>query len=91
MDIKTLTKVILNDLYREVITMPLVKVYIDKGSQSAEQRADLGRKITDVIVKETKMPQEFVWVMIHEMPEEDWLVDRLTVVELKKKLAESKK
>jgi phenylpyruvate tautomerase PptA (4-oxalocrotonate tautomerase family) len=38
--------------------MPLVKVYLDKGSQSAQQRAGLARKITDLIVKETGMPQQ---------------------------------
>jgi 4-oxalocrotonate tautomerase family enzyme len=71
--------------------MPLVKVYLDKGSQTARQRADLGRKITDLIVKETGMPQQYTWVMIHEIPEEDWMVDRLTVMELKTKLAAGRK
>ena len=71
--------------------MPLVKVYLDKGSQTARQRADLGRKITDLIVKETGMPQQYTWVMIHEIPEEDWMVDRLTVTELKTKLAAGRK
>ena len=70
--------------------MPLVKVYLDKGSQSAKQRADLARKITDLIVKETGMPQQYTWVMIHEIPEEDWIVDRLTVTELKAKLSGTK-
>ncbi|MDD1669391.1 MAG: 4-oxalocrotonate tautomerase family protein [Methanomicrobiales archaeon] len=71
--------------------MPLVKVYLDKGSQTAKQRADLGRKITDLIVKETGMPQHYTWVMIHEIPEEDWFVDRLMVTELKAKLSAGKK
>lgn len=65
--------------------MPRVKVYLDKGSQSAKQRADLARKI--LIVKETGMPQQYTWVMIHEIPEEDGIVDRLTVTELKAKLS----
>jgi len=71
--------------------MPLVKVYLDKGSQSAQQRAELARKITDLIVKETGMPRQYTWVMIHEIPEEDWIVDRLTVTELKTKLSGKKK
>jgi hypothetical protein len=29
--------------------------------------------------------------MIHEIPEEDWIVDRLTVTELKAKLSGTKK
>ena len=73
------------------VSMPLVKVYLDKGSQSAQQRAELARKITDLIVKETGMPQQYTWVMIHEVPEEDWIVDRLTVTELKTKLSGKKK
>ena len=68
--------------------MPLVKVYLDKGSMSAEERSDLGRKITDLMVRETGMPQEYFWVMIHEIPESDWVVNRLTVAELKKQLSE---
>jgi 4-oxalocrotonate tautomerase family enzyme len=71
--------------------MPLVKVYIDKGSQSAKQRADLAWKITDLMVKETGMPQQYTRVMMHEIPEEDWVVDRLMVTELKAKLAGTKK
>lgn len=69
--------------------MPLIKVYIDKGSMTPEQRADLGKKVTDLMVRETGMPQEYIWVMIHEIPEGDWIVDRLTVTELKKKLSAS--
>ena len=71
--------------------MPLVKVYLDKGSQSAQQRAELARKITDLIVKETGMPQAYTWVMIHAIPEEDWIIDRLTATELKTKLSGKKK
>ena len=33
------------------------------------------------------MPQHYTWVMIHEIPEEDWIVDRLTVTELKANLS----
>jgi len=71
--------------------MPLVKIYLDKGSQHAKQRADPARKITDLIVKETGMPQQYTWVMIHEIPEEDWIADYLTVTELKAKLSGARK
>jgi len=69
----------------------LLKYTSIKVSQSAQQRAELARKITDLIVKETGMPQQYTWVMIHEIPEEDWIVDRLTVTELKTKLSGKKK
>jgi phenylpyruvate tautomerase PptA (4-oxalocrotonate tautomerase family) len=54
---------------------------------SSEQRIDRARKMTDLVVKETGMPQHYIWVMVHEIPEEDGIVDRLTVTELKQKLA----
>jgi len=69
----------------------LLKYTSIKVSQSAQQRAELARKITDLIVKETGMPQQYTWVIIHEVPEEDWIVDRLTVTELKTKLSGKKK
>jgi phenylpyruvate tautomerase PptA (4-oxalocrotonate tautomerase family) len=54
---------------------------------SSAQRIDRARKMTDLVVKETGMPQHYIWVMVHEIPEEDGIVDRLTVTELKQKLA----
>jgi phenylpyruvate tautomerase PptA (4-oxalocrotonate tautomerase family) len=63
----------------------------DKGSLSSAQRIDLARNMTDLMVKETGMPQHYIWVMVHEIPEEDWIVDRLTVTELKQKLAREQK
>ena len=69
----------------------LLKYTSIKVSQSAQQRAELARKITDLIVKETGMLQQYTWVMILEILEEDWIVDRLTVTELKTKLSGKKK
>ena len=66
--------------------MPLVMVYIGKGALSAEQRAELSRRITDVVVEVARQPQHYTWVIVHEVPEENWMVDRLTVPELKAKL-----
>ena len=71
--------------------MPLVQMYFGKGALTAEQKADLSRKVTDLIVKEAKQPQHYTWVIIHEVPEESWMVDRLTVPKLKAKLKAEKK
>jgi 4-oxalocrotonate tautomerase family enzyme len=71
--------------------LPLVQMYFGKGALTAEQKADLSRKVTDLIVKEAKQPQHYTWVIIHEVPEESWMVDRLTVPELKAKLKAEKK
>jgi 4-oxalocrotonate tautomerase family enzyme len=67
--------------------MPLVEMYFGKGALTDEQKANLSRKVTDLVVKEAKQPQHYTWVIIHEVPMENWMVDRLTLPELKAKLA----
>jgi 4-oxalocrotonate tautomerase family enzyme len=71
--------------------MPLVEMYFGKGALTNEQKADLSRKVTDLLVKEAKQPQNYTWVIIHEVPVENWMVDRLTLPELKTKLMAEKK
>jgi 4-oxalocrotonate tautomerase family enzyme len=64
---------------------------LGRGALTEEQKAELSRKITDLIVKEAKQPQHYTWVIIHEVPVENWMVDRLTLPELKAKLIAEKK
>ena len=71
--------------------MPLIEMYFGKGALTDEQKADLSRKVTDLIVKEAKQAQHYTWVIIHDVPMENWMVDRLTLPELKRKLAAEKK
>jgi len=71
--------------------MPLVEMYFGKGALTDDQKTDLSRKVTDLIVKETKQPQHYTWVIIQEVPVENWMVDRLTILELKAKLMAEKK
>ena len=66
-------------------------MFFGKGALTDEQKAELSRKITDLIVKEAKQPQHYTWVIIHEVPVENWMVDRLTLPELKAKLKAAKK
>jgi 4-oxalocrotonate tautomerase family enzyme len=70
--------------------MPLIQMYFGKGALTDEQKANLSRKVTDLIVEEAKQPQHYTWVMIHEVPLENWMVDRLTLPELKAKLMAEK-
>ena len=69
----------------------MIMMFFGKGALSDEQKAELSRKVTDLIVSETKQPQRYTWVIIHEVPEENWMVDRLTIPELKAKLKAEKK
>lgn len=71
--------------------MPLVEMYFGKGALTTEQKSELSRKITDLIVKEAKQPQHYTWVIIHEVPVDNWMVDRLTLPELKAKIMAEKK
>ena len=71
--------------------LPLIEMYFGKGALTDEQKTDLSRKVTDLIVKEAKQPQHYTWVIIHEVPTENWMVDRLTLPELKAKLRAEKK
>jgi len=71
--------------------VPLIEMYFGKGALTDAQKADLSRKVTDLIVKEAKQPQHYTWVLIHELPEANWMVDRLTLPELKAKLQAEKK
>ena len=59
--------------------MPLVMMFFGKGALTADQKAELSRKVTDLIVKEAKQPQHYTWVIINEVPAENWMVDRLTL------------
>lgn len=70
--------------------MPLIQMYFGKGALTDEQKADLSKKVTDLIVKETKQPQHYTWIIINEIPGENWMVDRLTLPELKEKLKAEK-
>jgi len=71
--------------------LPLVMMFFGKGALTADQKAELSRKVTDLIVKEAKQPQHYTWVIINEIPAENWMVDRLTLPELKAKLTAGKK
>jgi 4-oxalocrotonate tautomerase family enzyme len=72
------------------MAMPLVEMYFGKGALSDEKKAELSRKVTDLMVNEAGQPQQYTWVLIHELPGENWMVDRLTLPELKAKLAAQK-
>jgi 4-oxalocrotonate tautomerase family enzyme len=47
--------------------MPLVEIYFGKGTITDEQKAELSKKIIELIVKETNQPQQYTWVVIHEV------------------------
>jgi len=71
--------------------VPLVEMYFGKGALTDEQKAELSRKVTDLLVKEAKQPQHYTWVIIHDVPDANWMVDRLTLPELRAKLKAERK
>ena len=68
--------------------MPLIQMYFGKGTLTEEKKVGLARKVTDLVVKETGQPQHYTWIVIHEEPSEHWMIDRLTLSELKAKIRE---
>lgn len=71
--------------------MPLIEMYFGKGVLTDKQKADLSKKVTDLIGKEAKQLQHYTWDIIHEIPVQNWMVDRLTIPERKAKLMVGKK
>ncbi|MCS7363964.1 MAG: tautomerase family protein [archaeon GB-1867-035] len=71
--------------------MPLIMIFLGKGTYTNEKKAELSRKVTDVIVKELKVPQHYTWIIINEIPPENWVIDKLTLPEFKAKLKAEKK
>jgi phenylpyruvate tautomerase PptA (4-oxalocrotonate tautomerase family) len=74
-----------------VKSLPLIEMYFGQGALSDEKKAELSRKVTDLIVNETKQPQQLTWVVIHDVPPQNWMVDRLTLAELRAKRILEKK
>ena len=70
--------------------MPLIEMTFGKGVLTAEQKTDLARKVTDLVVQEAGQPKEYTWVVIHEEHIENWLVGGLTIQEVKEKLMREK-
>ena len=71
--------------------MPLIEMFFGRSSLTDEQKAELSRNVTDLIVKEAKQHQHYTWVIIHEVPPENWMVDRPTLPELRAKLQAERK
>jgi len=66
--------------------LPLIMIFLGKGVYTDEKKAELSRKVTDIVVNELNVPQHYTWVIINEIPAENWMIDRLTLPELKEKL-----
>ena len=66
-------------------------MFFCKGALSDEQKVDLSKKVTDLIVKETKQPKEGAWIVINEIPAENWTLGGLAIPEFKANLIAEKK
>ena len=60
--------------------MSLIEMYFEAHVLTDEQKADLSRKVTDLIASETGKP--YTQVVIYEIPPENWMIDRKTLKEL---------
>ena len=53
--------------------MPSVNIKIYKGHDKA-RRDSIARRVTEAISEETKVPQQYIWVIIEEIDPPDWYV-----------------
>ena len=70
--------------------MPLIEMSFAQGALTAEQKVNLSRKVTELVVQESKQPKDYTWVVIHEEPLENWLVGGLTIQEVRAKMQQKK-
>lgn len=63
--------------------MPLIHLYVGEGTLEGGKKAELAKKMTDLIVAETGQPQHYTWIVVHEVPGENWFIDRMDLPELK--------
>ncbi len=63
--------------------MSLVEIYISSGSLTDEKKGELSRKVTDLIFQETGKPYPIV--IIHEIPADNWMIDKKKLSEIKGK------
>jgi len=43
-----------------------------------------------LVVKKANQSQRYTWVVIHDLPAENWMIDRFTLAELRAKRAQEK-
>jgi len=58
--------------------MPLIQVHQTPG-QTAEQKRELVRALTDTYVNATGASRESVWITIHETSRDDWAIGGQTL------------
>lgn len=54
--------------------MPLIQISVPEGSLTAENKADMIRRVTDAAVEAEGIPavRAFTWVHINEVPDGGW-------------------
>ena len=61
--------------------MPILRVSLWKG-RSKEEKAELAKALTDVMVQVAKVPADAVTIMFEELPKENWATKGVLHTEL---------
>lgn len=61
--------------------MPYINIQIAKG-HSEERKARIAQRIADVVMDETGLPADAVWIVFQDIPSEQWFVGRTSVKDL---------
>jgi 4-oxalocrotonate tautomerase len=61
--------------------MPYINIQIAKG-HSEERKSRIARRIADIVMEETGLPDDAVWIVFQDIPTEQWFVGKRSVREL---------
>ena len=63
--------------------MPLVRVSAISGRLSPDVKKKICKEMHDVIMRNTPAPSEAIWVMIDDVPGENWMIHETMLSEKK--------
>jgi 4-oxalocrotonate tautomerase family enzyme len=73
--------------------MPIVEISVSEGAFTSEQRTSLGKALNDKVTEfyqNVKGVKPNVWVIVREVPGDNWIIAGESLTELRKRTQEKK-
>jgi 4-oxalocrotonate tautomerase len=61
--------------------MPYINIQIAKG-HSEDKKTRIARRIAQIVMDETGLSEDAVWIVFQDIPSEQWFVGKASVKEL---------
>lgn len=68
--------------------MPFINIQIAKG-RSVELKGRIAQRIADVVMDETGLPADAVWIVFQDVPSDQWFVGKTSVQDLDERVLAS--